>query len=124
MPTMTTTTRGAIAALLAADSTATEDEKARIVAAIEGKPFEASKPLAEIVRNEEAKRLLGVSRQTLAHYRRNGLLVPVLTCGGGRSRGFTRESVAALLEGRAEVRKAPKADATPRRGRRAGRRIA
>ena len=122
--TMTKTTSSAIVALLAADPTATEDEKARIAAAIEGKPLEASSPLAGVVTMKEAKRLFQVSRQTLANYRRNGLLVPVLTCGGGRSRGFTRDSVAALLDGRAEVRKADqrnaKADAKPRMGRRAG----
>lgn len=86
-------------AILAADMTVTDVERGAWRKALTANvPPEPPKPIAKMVPIAEAKRLLGVSRQTLAKYCRNGLLVPVKTSGGQRSRGYTEASVRSLLE--------------------------
>lgn len=53
---------------------------------------------------ERAAVLLGVNRRTLANYAKRGLLTAIYTgANGQRARGYTGESVAALLEGKAKV---------------------
>ena len=88
-------------AIFSADMTMTDADRGAWRKALTANvPPEPPKPITKMVPIAEAKRLLGVSRQTLANYCRNGILVPVKTCGGKRSRGYTEASVRALLEGR------------------------
>lgn len=53
---------------------------------------------------ERAAALLGVNKRTLSNYAKRGLLVAIYSgASGQRARGYTGESVAALLEGKAKV---------------------
>ena len=65
-----------------------------------GEAPRAEATIPRMVSHAEAGKLLGVTRQTLGRYVRAGLLTRVKTCGGGRSRGYTLESIQRLLEGR------------------------
>lgn len=98
---MLQSTKDALRAIVGADPTLPDETKEswrKAIAAGEAPRAEATIP--RMVSHAEAKKLLGVSRQTLGRYARSGLLTRVKTCGGGRSRGYSFESVRALLEGR------------------------
>lgn len=100
---MLTSTKDALRAILGADPTIPDETKETWRKAIAADtPPSADAPVPRMVSHAEAGKLLGVTRQTLGRYVRSGLLARVKTCGGGRSRGYTLESVHALLEGRAE----------------------
>ena len=100
---MLISTKEALRAILGADPTLSDETKENWRKAIaDGNPPRAEAPIPRMVSHAEAGKLLGVTRQTLGRYVRSGLLARVKTCGGGRSRGYTLESVHALLEGRAE----------------------
>jgi hypothetical protein len=98
---MNKATQTAMIALLGADATITAQEMDAWTRAIRsGTPNAAAPQLRPVVTVTEAMRLLGVTRQTVSRYARNGLLVRVKSCGGERSRGYTGESVSALLAGK------------------------
>lgn len=63
-----THTRAAIAALLAVDEGATDDERNRVTVALAGKP--------KLLTQTEAARRLGVSRRTVINMMKRGMLVP------------------------------------------------
>lgn len=93
-------TKEAMRAILGADPSLSDEAKTAWKRAIAtDSPPVPDAPMSPIVRMEEASKLLGVTRQTLCRYARNGFLVRVKTSGGARSRGFTRDSVRALLAG-------------------------
>ena len=99
---MLTATQKAIGAILETDPSLTDETRdAWRKAMRNGEPPRTDTPLLRVVDNDEAKELLGVSKQTLYRYARNGLLVRVKSSGGKRSRGYSMESVQALLDGRA-----------------------
>jgi transposase len=62
-----THTRAAIAALLAVDEGATDDERNRVTVALAGKP--------KLLTQTEAARRLGVSRRTVINMIKRGMLV-------------------------------------------------
>lgn len=97
---MLASTQKAIAAILETDPTLTDEIRAAWIKAMRnGEPPAADRLPLRVVTNDEAAGLLGVTKQTLFRYARNGLLVRVKSSAGKRSRGYTFASVQALLNG-------------------------
>ena len=96
---MLETTRTAVAAILAADPTVTDEErKARLAPNVTSTNPE---PLEPILSPVETGKLFGKDRHTLANWEKRGLLRAVRTGKGGRRiTGYTGESVRALLAGK------------------------
>ena len=100
---MLDTTKQALAAILAADPTMTDEErKARLAPNLAATEAE---PLDRILSPVETGNMLGGrDRHTLANWEKRGLLVAVRTgAGGKRITGYTLSSVRAFLSGKANA---------------------
>ena len=97
---MRDTTKAAITALLAADLTATRQEREAITAALSGKPAQAQAAMDRVLSRAEAARILGVRPHTVTDYARKGVIRPI-RCGrkGARAIGYSAASVQALIGG-------------------------
>lgn len=104
---MLNATQSALRAILGTDPTITNEEKqawGRMIA--RGNPLAeveavAPSPIPRIVSAREVSRLAGMTVQSVRRYARRGILRRVIGAGMQRGRGYTEESVRALLEGRA-----------------------
>lgn len=94
-------TKMAIRAILAADESASAEERAAIERALEGaRPSEGERRIGRILKAEDVSKKLGVSTRSLRNWRDAGRLTAVY--GAGRHKraiGFTEESVLALAAG-------------------------
>ena len=92
---MTIATRTAIEAIVNADATATDEERARIRAAIEG-----GADIPRLVKRRELAKLAGCTPEMIDNYARRGYIKRVCLGDSSRSSGFDAESVKAFLAGR------------------------
>lgn len=93
----------ALAAVVAADATATREEREAVLAAARGE--RAAEEAARVVPHAEAARRTGYQARRLRQLAQAGVLVRV-----GRA-GYTARSVAELCEGRRRVPRARRAGA-------------
>ena len=101
---MTSNTREAVRAILAADSTITPEEAGEAIKLLSGK-VDKEKPLPRVVKSREAARLCGVTTQTLRQWAREGIIQPVYAGRNVARLGYTQESIRALLDGKAGQQK-------------------
>jgi len=130
---MTQQTETAVAAILAADCTVTPERRDAALAALRGDaPEPQGAPLGRVLTAQEVAELFGVTRRAVNQWRTKGLIRPVAV-GTARRFRYAEGEVRRILAGDAlptpqaapqAPTKPAKADAKPRMGRRAGRRIA
>ena len=99
-PKMTSNTREAVRAILAADSTIDPELATAAMKLLSGKT-EKEAPLGRVVKSREAAKRCGVTTQTLRDWARAGIIKPVYAGRNVQRLGYTEESIRALLEGRA-----------------------
>ncbi len=83
------------------DPTIKDEQITASISVLKGKPCPAT-PYEPIVKQQDAAKMFGRDRHTLAQWAKRGLLVAVRTGKGGkRITGYTASSVNALLAGKA-----------------------
>ena len=92
---MTTNTKTILHAILAGDTTVTDEQSKGVFALLEGKAEPA--PVGRLYTAREVARLVGRTAKTVREWARRGYLVPVKRPGMERVRGYTEASVRALL---------------------------
>ena len=98
---MLTTTRQALAAILAADPSITKEQQKTFLATAAQTP-QGNTPIPRVIRREEAARTLGISAKRVDQLARLGVLKRVtLRPGASRSSGISEDSLRALAEGAA-----------------------
>ena len=104
---MLKSTETALRAICAADPTVNAAQMKAGIAELNGEGIHEmmGEPPPRAYTREQVAALMGVNRKTVTGYARRGLLVPIFTGAGAvRAQGYTGESVAALLSGKAAVR--------------------
>lgn len=94
---MQSTTKTAIAALLAADATVPKVAAAAALRLLNG---EESRPVGRLLKTKDVARMLGVTTKTLRAWASAGAIRPVYAPGRKLRAGYTEESVRAFIEGR------------------------
>lgn len=98
---MTQATKTAVLAIIRADATISDEERARIEAALQGDGAAAKIPA--VVSRREAAKLIGRTPHLLDYYARRGLLKRVRLGGSSRALGFSVESLRALMRADGEA---------------------
>ena len=104
---MLPTTHEAIKAICAADPSVSAAQVKAALAELSGKGIREmqGEPPPRAYTPAQVAELLGKSRRTISAYARRGLLTPIYSGEtGARAQGYTGESVAALLSGRAKAK--------------------
>ena len=104
---MMPTTENAIKAICAADPSITAAQVKAALAELSGKGVREmqGEPPPRSYTPEQVAKLTSKSRKTISNYARLGLLTPIYTgAKGKRAQGYTGESVAALLSGKAKAK--------------------
>ena len=104
---MLPTTCEAIKAICAADPSITAAQMKAGIAEMYGKGVREmqGEPPPRAYTPAQVAELLGKSRRTISAYARRGLLTPIYSGEtGARAQGYTGESVAALLSGKAKAK--------------------
>ena len=98
------TTKDAVKAICAADPSVNTAQVKAALAELDGvgiRELMGETPHRSFSR-EQVAALMGCNRKTVTGYAKRGLLVPIYSgAGGKRAQGYTGESVAALLSGKA-----------------------
>ena len=90
---ITDVTRSAIAALLAADKTATKAERDVVLAALDGRQAERLTAFPSILPAADVAKLTSLSTRSLRSYARRGYLRPAYFAGSSRAWGYHADSV-------------------------------
>ena len=101
------TTSEAVKAICAADPSITSAQVKAAIAELSGKGTQElnGEPPPRAYTPAQVAKLLSKSRRTIVAYARRGLLTPIYSGEtGARAQGYTGESVAALLSGKAKAR--------------------
>ena len=104
---MLPTTHEAIKAICAADPSVSAAQVKAALAELSGKGVREmqGEPPPRAYTPAQVAELLGKSRRTISAYARRGLLTPIYSgATGARAQGYTGESVAALLSGKAKTK--------------------
>lgn len=104
---MLPTTHDAIKAICAADPSVSAAQVKAALAELSGKGIREmqGEPPPRAYTPAQVAELLGKSRRTISAYARRGLLTPIYSGEtGARAQGYTGESVAALLSGKAKAK--------------------
>jgi hypothetical protein len=104
---MLPTTYDAIKAICAADPSVSAAQVKAALAELSGKGIREmqGEPPPRAYTPAQVAELLGKSRRTISAYARRGLLTPIYSgATGARAQGYTGESVAALLSGKAKAK--------------------
>ena len=104
---MLPTTHEAIKAICAADPSVSAAQVKAALAELSGKGIREmqGEPPPRAYTPAQVAELLGKSRRTISAYARRGLLTPIYSGEtGARAQGYTGESVAALLSGKAKAK--------------------
>ena len=97
---MLSTTRQALAAILAADPSVSKEQQKAFLATATQTP-QGNAPISRVIRRSEAARILGFSAKRVDQLARSGILKRVSVPGTSRSIGITEASIRAISEGSA-----------------------
>ena len=104
---MMATTENAIKAICAADPSISAAQVKAAIAELSGNGVQEMRgePPPRAYTPAQVAELLGKSRRTVTAYAKRGLLTPIYSgASGERAQGYTGESVAALLSGKAKAK--------------------